>query len=586
MIKRMGWARSQVLQAAMGLLLSTSALALTPGTITTFAGNGVSGTSGDGGPATSAQLNVPAAVAVDGHGNVYIADSFTAGIRKVSSSGTITTFAGNGSTGYSGDGGAATSASLGLLVLALAVDANGNVVIADFTNNRIRKVDTNGIITTIAGNGQHGYSGDGGAATNAKIGNVYGMAFDSSGNLFLSDETYHVIRKIDTSGVITTVAGTGVDGNAGDGGQASSAKIGQPYGLAFDASGNLYIADAEYSVVRKIDTSGVITTAAGGGAGGDGSQASAASLATTYSVTFDGAGNMYIVTGNVVREVNTSGIISTFAGTGAAGYSGDNGPATSAEFNNPFGIASDAAGDIYIADMLNNVVRRVQGPVTAASNIFDAAGTLAYTTAVAYNPGLTPVAAPSGVVPNQLAIGSDNIGIADNGVLVVQADPGAQTVDLSTSAPGNMLLSLPVGVTVPLQYGSRLIQATGSAGVGSTSIPTVLATGTSTSQGRTTGLTLLAGEVQLGVQSGGSIGSMLWGQSQNQRGASISATAAATADMVRFADGSGALAALNGNLTVQLSASSTQAAQSITLLAGEVVKFNGAGQITGTYLGS
>jgi len=148
------------------------------------------------------------------------------------------------------------------------------------------------------------------------------------------------------------------------------------------------------------------------------------------------------------------------------------------------------------------------------------------------------------------------------------------------------LLSLPVGVTIPLQYGSQFIQAAGSAGVGSTSIPTVLATGTSTSQGRTTGLTLLAGEVQLGVQSGGSIGSMLWGQSQNQRGASISATAAATADMVRFADGSGALAALNGNLTVQLSASSTQAAQSITLLAGEVVKFNGAGQITGTYLGS
>ena len=192
------------------------------GIITTVAGNGSAGYSGDGGPATSAQLDGPEGVAVDGSGNLYIADTCNNRIRKVSATGIITTVAGNGSAGYSGDGGPATSAQLSLPA-GVAVDGSGNLYIADSGNNRIRKVSATGIITTVAGNGSPGYSGDGGPATSAQLNQPAGVAVDASGNLYIADSSNNRIRKVSATGIITTVAGNGFDGYSGDGGPATSA---------------------------------------------------------------------------------------------------------------------------------------------------------------------------------------------------------------------------------------------------------------------------------------------------------------------------------------------------------------------------
>jgi len=355
---------------ALLLILLASTAQLPAQTITTVAGNGSEGYSGDGGPATSASLYYMWGVAVDGSGNIYIADAGNNRIRKVDAgTGTIATVAGNGTVGYSGDGGPATSAGL-YFAVGVAVDGAGNIYIADAYNNRIRKVDAGtGTITTVAGNGTLGYSGDGGPATSASLYYVWGVAVDGSGNIYIADAYNNRIRKVDAgTQTITTVAGNGSSGYSGDGGPATSAALNRPEGVAVDASGNIYIADRVNGCIRKVDAaSGTITTVAGnGGVGysGDGGPATSATLYYPPGVALDGSGNIYIAdsSNGRIRQVDArNGIITTVAGNGSAGYSGDGGPATSAGLYFPLGVAVDGTGNIYIADTYNQRIRKVSG---------------------------------------------------------------------------------------------------------------------------------------------------------------------------------------------------------------------------------
>jgi sugar lactone lactonase YvrE len=329
------------------------------GTISTVAGGSV----GDGGPAVNAPVNTPSAAAVDSAGNLYIANTYNNRVRKVSTSGTITTVAGNGTPGFSGDGGPATNASLASPT-GVAVDAAGNLYIADAGNDRVRKVSASGTITTVAGTGTPGFSGDGGPATGAGLVYPSGVAVDAAGNLYIADTYNNRVRKVSASGTITTVAGNGTPGFSGDGGPATNASLASPSGVAVDAAGNLYIADPDNSRVRKVSTSGTITTVAGNGTpgfSGDGGPATNASLFNPSGVAVDAAGNLYIAdtTNSRVRKVSTSGTITTVAGNGTPGFSGDGGPATNASLVYPSGVAVDAAGNLYIADSQNNRVRKV-----------------------------------------------------------------------------------------------------------------------------------------------------------------------------------------------------------------------------------
>jgi uncharacterized repeat protein (TIGR01451 family) len=329
------------------------------GTITTVAGNGKCCYSGDNGPATNAMLYGPSGVAVDSSGDIYIADTYNERIRAVSASGTITTVAGSGGSGFSGDGGAASSAKI-IYPEGVAVDASGNLYIADSGNGRIREVNASGAIGTVVG----GAVNDGGLGIFGLLNQPSGVVRDTSGNTYISDTNNNRVRKVAANGAIATVAGTGTSGFAGDGSPATGAQLSGPLGLALDSSGNLYIADTNNHRIRMVDGSGNITTVAGNGnccsSTGDGGTATNAGIGTAYGLAVDSSGDLFIsdISNNVVREVS-SGTITTVAGNGSLGYSGDGGSATNAKLSDPFGVAVDASGNLYIADYGNLRIRMV-----------------------------------------------------------------------------------------------------------------------------------------------------------------------------------------------------------------------------------
>ncbi|WP_461080471.1 NHL domain-containing protein [Spirosoma flavus] len=482
--------------------------------ISTVAGNGSENVT-----ATSAQLNSPMSVAMDGSGNLYIADYENHRIRKVGLSGVITTVAGNGTPGYSGDGGTAIEAQLGNPI-SVAVDGGGNLYIA--SNNRIRKVNTAGVITTVAGNGTSGYSGDGGMATSAQLSAPWGVAVDGSGNLYVADQSNFRIRKVNAAGVITTVAGNGSYGYSGDGGLATSAQlriptgvavdgggnlyiadpfsacirkvntggeittvalVGEPIGVAVDGGGNLYIADRDNHRIRKVSTSGEVTTVAGSGCvsffcgayGGDGGPATSARLNYPHGVAVDGGGNLYIADRNnqVIRKVNTAGIITTMAGNGTAGYNGDKGPATSAYLSHPYGVAVSGSGDLYIADTYNSRIRKVNqaGVITTIAGTGSGPDTGDYS-----GDGGQAIYAQLHF-PTGVAVGGDSIYIADlinqrirkvntSGVIATVAGDGTlgyggeggQAIDAPLNFPTSVALSRSGDFYIADQSNNRILK--------------------------------------------------------------------------------------------------------------------------------
>lgn len=342
-----------------------------PGTITTVAGTGRYGDSGDGGPATKAELARPYAVAADAHGNVYIGEFGSYGssgggdrVRMVSEDGIITTVAGTGKPGYSGDGGPATEARLDTST-GLVVDQAGNLYIADSGNHVVRKVDSSGVITTVAGTGKPGYSGDGGPARRARMDRPENLLLRSDGTLYVTDTLNMTVRRIDATGTITTVAGTGKPGYSGDGGPATKAQLYEPHDVELDEAGNAYIADTFNHRVRVIGQGGLITTYAGTGqpgvVGEVGGPATSADIGFPAGLAVDGDGGLYISDNShrQVVKVDKDGTISLFAGSGSFGNSGDGGPATDAEFAHLVGLAFDPDGNLYIADRDNNNIRKV-----------------------------------------------------------------------------------------------------------------------------------------------------------------------------------------------------------------------------------
>ena len=354
------------------------------GALIRIAGTGRVGYSGDGGPALNAQLQTPAGIAVDTSGNVYVADLDANAVRRISPDGSISTYAGNGTAGYSGDGGPATVAQL-QTPDGLALDAAGNLYIADRNNHAIRVVFPNGSIRTAAGNGSPGFSGDGGAAAGAQLNTPEGIALDTSGNLYIADTANDRIRMAAPGGTITTVAGTGNGNELGDGGPALAAGLILPTGVAVDRAGNLYIADFGDSRIRVV-SGGQITTVAGSSQGAplaDNQNATSVLLNGPTGVAVDASGNVYFTEGSIgsgsglaqgdcrVWKVSPDSVLTVVAGNGVASYSGDGGPAASAQLQTPTGVATDAAGNIYIADTGNHRVRQI----TPAGVIRTIAGT-------------------------------------------------------------------------------------------------------------------------------------------------------------------------------------------------------------------
>ncbi|MES2704232.1 MAG: Ig-like domain-containing protein [Bacteroidota bacterium] len=360
-------------------------------TMSTILGTGTAGNGTSGGAGTSTAVNLPWGIRADAAGNVYVCDFENNKIRKVDSSGVATDFAGTGAYGFSGDGGPAVTAQIASPT-GLAVHGT-DVYFIDFGNARIRKIDASGTITTVAGNGAGGYSGDGGPATAASIAGPNGLYVDAAGNIYIPDQFNNRIRKVNTSGIITTIAGDGSYASTGDGGPATSAGLQQPNDVIADNAGNIFITEYAGNRIRKIDgATGIITTYAGTGSYGDSGDGGAASSALTNGpggMSFDVVGNLLFcdVENHRIRKVDaTTGIISTIAGTGTAGYSGDGGDPTLAKLNRPHRIGADDAGNLYISDADDNRVRKISAGTLAISG----------TTSICNGQSATLAATPTG----------------------------------------------------------------------------------------------------------------------------------------------------------------------------------------------
>ncbi len=339
------------------------------GPISTIAGS-VQGFSGDGGPALNALLDNPFDVTTDAQNNLYIADTYNNRIRVIRPDGTIQTFAGNGTGAFAGDGGPAAQAEL-CRPFAISNDSLGNLYITDAANSRIRKIDAAGNISTIAGTTYTtpGYLGDGGPATQAQLYLIAGkVAFDPQGSLYIGDYGNQRVRQVTPDGIIHTFIGTGTyDGPIPNGTSGLDASIAGPNGLWYGRGGNLYIACENASTIYRYN-SGDMYNVAGSpgnwgviGQQGDGGPATKAFLNRPTNIVIDQQGNLFIAdfTNNKIREINTNGIITTVAGNGQAGQSGDGGPAAAAELDRPYGLAVDGSGNLYIADTFNHRIRKV-----------------------------------------------------------------------------------------------------------------------------------------------------------------------------------------------------------------------------------
>ncbi|ADH85039.1 YD repeat protein [Desulfurivibrio alkaliphilus AHT 2] len=344
--------------------------------IETIAGTGSWGHSG--GLAVNARLYRPSCVSIDPDGTIYIADTGNHRIRSVGTDGIITTHAGSGfragglgDSGYSGDDGPAVNARLNSPT-DIALGPDGSIYIADSINHRIRRVGTDGIITTVAGTGptgwwSGGFSGDGGSAVEARLDRPHAVAIGPDGSIYIADTYNHRIRRVGTDGIITTIAGTGYRGFSGDGGPADEARLFGPIAVAIGPDGSIYIADTYNHRIRRVGTDGIITTVAGTGSlgySGDGGPATEASFSTPSGITFGPDGSLYIAANHRIRRVGTDGIITTIAGTGYRGFSGDGGPADEARLG-PRGVSLGPDGSIYVADSNNHRIRHIRQPITS-----------------------------------------------------------------------------------------------------------------------------------------------------------------------------------------------------------------------------
>lgn len=344
-------------------LISLSSAVYGQGIISTYAGTGFASFAGDNGPAINAQLSSPTSVAVDAAGNLYIADSANFRIRRVTPSGTITTWAGSGVAGYGGDGATALGARF-RSPRRIAAAADGTLYIADTDDHRVRRVSPTGVISTYAGTGNAGFSGDGGQAASALLESPGALAVDSAGNLYIADLGNIRVRRVTPAGVISRYAGNGNFVSTGDGGQAINAGLAGISSLAVDSAGNLYIGETSSGRIRRVTPAGIITTIAGTGTTGytgDGGPATAARLGSIQGLAVDSLGNILIAdTDNRrIRRITPNGLINTEAGNGTNGTSGDGAIATFAQFITPADVASDGTGGFYIADTGAHRIRKV-----------------------------------------------------------------------------------------------------------------------------------------------------------------------------------------------------------------------------------
>ena len=411
--------------------------------------NGWSGYAGDGGAATSARFVYPVGIAVSPTGSVFVSDWTGQRIRRITTGGTISTYAGNGVPGSGGNGGQATSANL-YDPASSAMDSAGNLYIADSTNHRVRKVTPTGVISMFAGTGSSGYSGDGGAATLANMTTPIGVAIDNAGNIIVSDSGNHTVRRITPTGTITTVAGTGSGGYNGNSGTATAVQLSEPRGLAVDRTGNLYIADSNNHRIRRVTPGGALSTFAGNGTSGYSGNGGAATLAAINrptGVAVDSVGTVFFSEEDtdILRKVTASGTISRAAGTAwNEGSSGDGGSATAAYLYNPRGVAIEPDGDVLVVDSSNYRVRRIER--IAAPQ----APTLSSTTPA--SPGTSETVQVKGTAESgftvRLYTASDCSGpVAATGTSAAFASPG-----LSATVPSNSTTTFYATATDP--YGT------------------------------------------------------------------------------------------------------------------------------------